>query len=203
MARKREVHRPPAPPGTVSPHPGAVWLYLPSEADVVYLYDEGHRAALEESAMGEDGPMLWDGGGNDNYEALARTGMVLAFGTSGRSREDGFSGYVYVGPPPRRGLLPARPYNRPQRGRLHLPTGRLQLETYSAVSIGPDDPDEAGAEIRVPPGTYDVSLQQAKPAPAPELGSWPLLYDYLALTPCGAEKPPAAKGKTRAGRRGR
>ena len=40
-----------------------------------------------------------------------------------------------------------------QRGRLHLPTGRLRLETYSGVSIGPDDPDQAGAEIRVTGGT--------------------------------------------------
>jgi len=180
------------PPFVVAPAAGAAFFHLDSEADVIYLYDEGHRAVLREAVLesGEEAGAFWE---TDGYKALAKTGLILALFNSARSREEGFTGFVYVGPLPAPALLPNVPDNKTQRGRLDLPTGRLRIETYTGSSLGPEAAQDEGAEIKVPPGSYDVTLSQAKPADTGDPDAWPLLYDYVSLTPVVATAPPSKR----------
>src|SRR5262249_33926532 len=129
---------------------------------------------------GEEAGAFWE---TQGYKAVAKTGLILALFNSARSREEGFTGFVYVGRPPAQALLPKKPLNKTQRGRLDLPTGRLRIETYTGLSLGPDEAEDEGAEVKVPPGSYDVTLSQAKEAKTDDPDAWPLLYDYVSLTP--------------------
>src|SRR5262249_37270998 len=153
----------PPPPFVVAPAAGAAFFHLDSEADVIYLYDEGHRAVLSEAVFefGEEAGAFWE---TEGYKALAKKGLILALFNSARSREEGVTGFVYVGAPTAPELLPKKPDNKTQCGRLHLPTGRLRIETYTGSSLGPEDAQDEGADINVPPGSYDVTLSQAKEA---------------------------------------
>ena len=183
MPKRRKTRKPlPAPPFVVSPSPEAVFMHLESEADVIYLYDEGHRAVLSEvvAETGEEAGAFWE---TESYKPLAQRGLILALFNTARSREEGFTGFVYVGKPAAPRLLPKKPLNRTQRGRLDLPTGRLRIETYTGLSLGPEEAEDAGINIAVPPGIYEVTLSQAKPADTGDPEAWPVLYDYVALTP--------------------
>jgi hypothetical protein len=193
MSRKLKTRKPYPPPAfVVSPAADAVFYHLDSEADVVYLYDESNRTVLSEAVAetGDEAGIFWE---SDNYKPLAKAGLILALFNSARSREEGFTGFVYVGPPPSAQLLPKKPLNKTQRGMLHLPTGRLRIETYTGSSLGPEDAQDEGADVKVSPGSYDVTLSQAKEAKTDDPDTWPLLYDYVSLTPTAANAPPSKR----------
>jgi hypothetical protein len=147
-----------------SPHPGAVWLELRSEAVRLYLYDEGHREALEASPMSADGPEMSD---HPEFAAAADRGLIQVFDYAVVEREDPFGGFLYVGPPPDPARVKRASLRSPQRGRLDLPTGRLRVETYSGLTIGRGRHwarvwPGAGIEVRIPRGRYDVAVYESR-----------------------------------------
>ena len=135
MPRKR------VPAQLSAPVPGAEWIDVESETDVAYLYDDGHFSALAESAMAEEGGAFW---ACAECHKMAERGIVLPLFFTVRGKDDGLHAFVYVGEPPAPNLLATPPLSKTQRGRLYLPTGRLRIETHSALRIGPTDPVPKG-----------------------------------------------------------
>jgi hypothetical protein len=54
----------------------------------------------------------------------------------------------------------------PQYAYLNVPSGRLRIETLNSLAFSPDAPTDAGCEIKIPPGQYDMILHRV---------NWPLM----------------------------
>lgn len=174
--------------------PGAVWVRINQAYEVLFLYDEGNRGVLEDSPLGEIGGEIFH---DRERRALEQAGLLRCFGFDSREREDPFVGQVYVGPPPDAKRITRTSAKSLQRGLLHLPTGRLRIEALTSLTIGPEEPEEQGTEITVPPGDYEAALYVRKDDKVP----------LLVLTPTGAKtmkgSTPTAKSRARkSGRKG-
>ena len=193
MAKKRKAD-------TVIPlRTGAKWLDG-VRGEGLIIFDEGSRAALEASPLGELGAAVFHDPKGE--KKLKGAEQVVVFTVMLPDHDGPFNAQWWVGPPPVAGEidLTKRSHNPPQAGRLRVPTGRVRIESVGAISIGPEEPldPEDVAELRIPKGHYDVSLYQA-PIPNKNF-DW--VYFYLVFTPVpGAATAEPAKGNTRRGAR--
>jgi hypothetical protein len=139
--------------------PGAVQVCVAEAYGLAFAYDQGSRKALKKTALAEYGPEVY----HENAAGpLQQTGLIRIFDFEPYEREDPFAAEVYVGKPPDAERVTKASAKRPQRGPLHLPTGRLRIESTTSLSIGPEEPETEGVTVAVPPGTYDVALYVRK-----------------------------------------
>jgi hypothetical protein len=174
--------------------PGAVWVGVPQAYEVIFLYDDGNRGALEQSPLGELGSEIFH---ENELRSLEEAGLLRAFSFDAREREDPFEGQVYVGRPPDSDRITKQSAKRPQRGRLRLPTGRLRIEAVTSLTIGPEEAEEQGAEVRVPAGVYEAGLYVRTDDKVHLLVLTPM--QTPARSPAGLAAGPARR---RAGRKG-
>jgi hypothetical protein len=135
--------------------PGAVRVCVDEAYGLAFAYDEANRKALKRTALAEFGPEIYH---EKAAGPLQKTGLIRIFDFDAREREDPFAAEVYVGRPPAAERVTKASGRRPQRGPLHLPTGKLRVETTTSLSVGPEEPDNEGVTVKVPPGSYDAAL---------------------------------------------
>jgi hypothetical protein len=152
LLEKREAERVRA---ETPQEPGAVRVCVDEAYGLAFAYDEGNRKALEKTALAEFGPEIYH---EKAAGPLQKTGLIRIFDFDSREREDPFAAEVYVGRPPAAERVTKASARRPQRGPLHLPTGKLRVETTTSLSVGPEEPENEGVTVTVPPGTYDAAL---------------------------------------------
>ncbi len=142
--------------------PGARRLHIYNEGLCVYAFDAGHEARLREMlASGQYGSTsaIQDFFENLNVpefgQAVAREGLAIAFELQ---QDDEVELEVMVGARLKKAQLRDARWMAPQTSWLHLPTGRLRIETPNTNPLDPDPGDDPGGLVEVPPGHYQVRL---------------------------------------------
>lgn len=126
-----------------------------NEGLVVFLYDESHAQRIEAR-----NPSLLEGFGEDDADdevllKLARQGTLVAYE---KIQDDDLDIDVIVGRRLTRKELAQGLWLEPQEGFIRLPSGRLRIDSYNSLGIGPEEPDADGVVVEVKPGDYVVTL---------------------------------------------
>jgi hypothetical protein len=150
--RKRAKKAAPASPALED---GAVWVTVEEPYGLVFVYDEGNRAALEKSALAEHGIELYH---EASAEELKKSGLLQMVSFDSKERDAPFVGQLFVGPRPSEERITAKSASKGRCGILHVPTGRLRLEGATSLTIGPGETDNPSVEVNVPSGVYELGL---------------------------------------------
>jgi hypothetical protein len=155
----------------------------------VWLYDRSFRTKLKASGAFETDA---DAGVSEAaVRGFVRKGLVMGYGLM---QDDGLDIAVGVRAPltvEERGSIPWR---RPQQGFLRLPTGRLVIESNDALTIRTPKPTDPGAEVKVPPGDYLVTLHRVDwDVFAEDEIEWEGPSEYITLT--GGSKARPVRGQ--------
>src|SRR5262249_8691262 len=137
--------------------PEGVPVEVYNDGLLVFLYDEVNGAAIRESGVdiltgfGDDTPR------DRRLKDLAAKGMLVAYELQ---QDDNVRAEVIVGRPLSREEMACCCWHLRQRTLLSLPSGRLCIESYNSLRIGPEEPGDEGAVVKVPPGDYLLTLHR-------------------------------------------
>lgn len=133
-----------------------------NEGLCVYLHDEGHgprlREMLESGKFGKASPdeVFFENLSVPEFAAaVVKKRLALAYELR---QDDEVVADVAVGPPLTEAELAVACWHEPQRAKLHLPTGKLRIDTPNTMPLDPEEHEDEGAVVEVPPGEYVVSL---------------------------------------------
>jgi hypothetical protein len=148
-------------------------LRIPNSGREVWLYDEGNRDRIQMPDGADEGL----GGIPPRFEAQTSRGLVVGYSLlhDDELRSD-------------TELAVAR-WLEPQHALLHLPSGKLCVESNDASRIGPEEPTETGATVDVPSGSYRLTLYRIDHAALDrEWLEWQGAQEIIVLTPGGVEE---------------
>jgi len=74
-------------------------------------------------------------------------------------QDDELQAEVSLGPPLGEAEAEGIPWSEPKKTLLSLPSGALCIESMDSLRIGADEPTDQGAQLTLPPGDYELSLQ--------------------------------------------
>jgi hypothetical protein len=134
----------------------SVSFALQNDSNVVYLYDESNRRAINEGEFGRLGPDAFTQA-PEVLEDLAHQGMLQVIDVEKGAL---LRGEIASGPAPKREELKAFRWRKRQVGLIRLPTGKLCMETANSQRIGPEDyqtGEDEGLVLRVAPGEYTLT----------------------------------------------
>jgi hypothetical protein len=150
-----------------------------------WLYDHSYRDALKASGAFEVDTD--EAAFNKAMQGFVRAGRILCYALM---QDDSLDIAVAVGAPPAAGALGGVPWRKPQAAFLRLPTGRLVIESSDALTLRKLKPTDPGAEIKVPPGDYRVTLNRVDwDVLAEDEIEWDGPSEYITLTGGPAAKP--------------
>lgn len=146
----------------------------------VWLYDENNLDAIRAAATPADPGA---GGMPGGFAASAAKGFVVGYSLL---QDDALDVEVHVGRAFSKKELSAGRWLEPQTAFLRLPSGKLCVESNDASRLGPEEPGERGAEVKVPPGDYRLTLYRADhEALDREAIEWKGPQELVLLTPKG------------------
>jgi hypothetical protein len=138
---------------------GAKSAHVYNDGLTVFMYDAANEAGIRDA----DPKAIWyidaDTPNDPATAALVDSGDLVIYGMHG----DGEIGIeVVVGEDLTEAELLTGRWYKPQRGRINLPTGRLCIHSFNSIPMGDngDVPDDEGAVVEVPPGSYAVTLHR-------------------------------------------
>jgi hypothetical protein len=138
--------------------PDAQRVEVYNEGLCVYLHDVGHadrlRAMLASGKYGAGSPdqTFYENLSDPAFgAAVAAAGLAAAYELR---QDDEVATEVAVGQPLTEAELAVARWWPPQRALLDLPTGQLRVDTPNTMPLDPDDQDNPGAVVTVPPGRY-------------------------------------------------
>lgn len=129
-----------------------------NEGLCVYLHDAGSGDRLREllAKKGDPDDDFFANLSNKRFaRAVAAERLAFAYELY---QDDEVAVEVHVGPPLSAKELAKALWLVPQRVRLSLPTGQLRIDTPNTMPLDPDDHEDEGAVVAVPPGDYAVTL---------------------------------------------
>lgn len=135
----------------------AVRLDVYNEGLVVFLYDPVNGQYIRET----NPEIIWGCSGETLKDSATRklteNGSLLIYGLHS---DDCLKIDVAVGAKLSEAELLSAERFQMQSGILHLPSGKLRIDSYNTLPMGDngDAPPDEGAEIAVPPGLYAVTL---------------------------------------------
>jgi hypothetical protein len=142
--------------------PDAQRVEVYNEGLCVYLYDAGHADRLRGMlASGRYGAANPD---QDFFSNLSEPAFGAAVAADGLAaayellQDDPVATEIAVGQPLTDAELAGARWWPPQRAFLDLPTGRLRIDTPNTMPLDPDDPQDPGVVVTVPPGRYVLML---------------------------------------------
>lgn len=137
-------------------------VYVYNEGLCVYLHDAGHADRLRSMlASGRYGAANPD---QDFYSNLSEPAFGAAVAADGLAaayelqQDDEVVTEIAVGRPLTDAELAVARWWPPQRALLDLPTGRLRIDTPNTMPLDPDEQQNEGAIVTVPPGRYVLVL---------------------------------------------
>ncbi len=147
-----------------------------------WLYDENFRVPLKKSGAldfrSDEGPA--------KFVQATGKGQVVGYSLY---QDDPLSISVIVGKPLTNKELKCARWQKPQTAYLHLPSGRLRIESNDASRIGPEKPTAKGASVQVPPGKYRLTLYRIDgEALTRDDIAWDGPQEVVVLTKGGTEK---------------
>lgn len=130
---------------------------------VVFLYDESYMEAINEAS-----PKILEYFDDVSHEdpalkKLAEEGVLAVYTLA---QDDELAVEVSVGPPLTGEELKGFPSDLPPATTLiKLPTGRLCIEGYDSLRVGPEAEyiEEEGSVVEVPPGEYTLTVYREDP----------------------------------------
>lgn len=150
--------------------PGATRLSVYNEGLCVYVHDDGHdkeiRAMLGSGKYGElSNNTFYDSLSIPAFGAVvAKRGLAFSFELD---QDDEIEIEVVVGPPLTSERLADAHWMEPQLTWLHLPSGRLRVDTPNTMPLDPDPGEDPGGVAAVPPGNYEARLYRV---------DWPAMH---------------------------
>ncbi len=158
---------------------GGTRLSIRNSGQEVWLYDDANREALRGPAPNDAG----FGGMPPDFNARSRQGLVVGYSLV---QDDDLAIAIHVGDPLTQDERSVARWLEPQRSFLRLPSGNLCVESNDASRIGPETPTETGAQVKVPPGNYGVTLYRIDhEALFRERLTWNGPLEVIVLTPGG------------------
>jgi hypothetical protein len=173
--------------------------YLRSVGPEVWLYDELHLGVLLESGVLDPHDPL----AATKYKALAKQGLVVGYGLPASQH---VTVTVQVGAPLDAQQLSELHHGRwlaPETALLHVPTGRVCIESRERLADTPEFALEPSGRVYVPPGRYRLSLYRSDDAARErESLAWSGPQQVVVLTPGGtradaAERPLGSNADSR------
>ena len=146
----------------------------------VWLYDEANLETIRAGATPE---VPGAGGMPGGFETSTGKGLVVGYSLY---QDDGVDAEVHVGRPFTKRELSVGRWLEPQTAFLRLPSGKLCIESNDASRLGPEQPGETGAVVRVPPGDYRLTLYRVDHEAIDREGiEWQGPQELVLLTPGG------------------
>jgi hypothetical protein len=157
---------------------------------LVFVYDEFHRAAINEAA-----PSVLDGFNRDEVlndqalQKLARDGTLVVYELQ---QDDELDMEVVVGAALTEEELSIGLWEPVQYARFNLPSGRLCIESYDSLQLGDEEPTDEGAVLDVPPGDYVMTLHRIDwgALDDAEIEDYEGTSEVFVLSPMGQNAPP-------------
>jgi hypothetical protein len=131
---------------------GGSAVYVENSGNEVWLYDEANHATIRTPRGKKD---KGAGGMPPDFDAKTKEGLIVGYSLM---QDDPVSAMVFVGEPFTEKELSSCRWLEPQTARLLLPSGALCIEGNDASRLGPEEPGEKGAVVRVPKGDYKLTL---------------------------------------------
>jgi hypothetical protein len=133
---------------------GSELLETYNDGPWVFLYDAANAEELKSSRavsvlVGAKADRVVD-------EAIRRRDLLIVYELQ---QDDPIEAELCVGEPLTNEEKKDLPYLAPRESRLHLPTGRLRVESLNTSTIDEDEPTEPGIEIQVEAGLYLVRIE--------------------------------------------
>lgn len=184
-------------PGFIRPSATPVHVY--NEGLCVYLHDEGNTEVLRKMLGGGKYPGCTS---QENFFAnlsqpkfskdVAAKGLAVAYTLE---QDDEISAEVGVGPPLDEQELSVGRWLEPQYARLSLPTGRLRIDSPNTMPLDPDEKQDPGHIVEVPPGDYLLTLYRIDWDELPRAGlkKYKGPQEFILLTPLKDAKKIKAK----------
>lgn len=167
---------------------GGTAVHVENSGNEVWLYDEANLEAIRTPRGEQD---KGAGGMPPDFDAKTKEGLVVGYSLM---QDDPVSAMVFVGEPFTDRELSAARWLEPQTARLLLPSGTLRVEGNDASRIGPEDPGEKGAVVRVPKGDYRLTLYRVDHEALEREGiDWDGPQELILLT-AGSSASDAATG---------
>lgn len=138
--------------------PGGRRFEVYNEGLCVYLHDEGFADKLRMliKTKGEEENTFYDNLSLPDFaKKIVAGGMAASYELH---QDDEIWVEVIVGAPLTKKELYASRWFPPQRARLNFPSGRLRIDTPNTMPLDPEDHEDPGAIVEVPPGDYVMSL---------------------------------------------
>ena len=149
----------------------------------VWLYDDANRESITASGALVDVDEA-------QLQPLFSSGLLAAYSLY---QDDEVHVGVLVGAPPDEAALAGGAWLEPQTAFLRLPSGELCIESNDASRIGPEEPADEGARVRVPPGDYRLTLYRVDHEALEREGrEWTGPQEVVVLTPGGTTADAAA-----------
>ena len=165
---------------------GGVAVNVENSGLEVWLYDEANRAAIAKPRGKKD---KGAGGMPPDFDAKTKEGLIVGYSLM---QDDAVSAMVHVGEPFTEEELSVARWLEPQTALLKLPSGALCVESNDASRIGPEEPGEKGAIVKVPKGDYKLTLYRVDHEALDREGiKWAGAQELYLLTP-GGKKSDAA-----------
>jgi hypothetical protein len=120
----------------------------------VWLYDEANRERIATAGPPDEGA----GGMPPRFEQSTKKGLIVGYSMEG---DGGVEPEIHVGEAFTDEELAVGRWLEPQTALLKLPSGVLCVESNDASRVGPEEPGEKGAKVKVPPGDYRLTLLRA------------------------------------------
>lgn len=133
---------------------GGKAVHVENSGSEVWLYDEANREAIRTPRGRKD---KGAGGMPPDFDAKTKEGLIVGYGLM---QDDPVHAMVFIGEPFTDEELSVCRWLEPQTARLLLPSGTLCIEGNDASRIGPEEPGEKGAVVRVPKGDYTLTLHR-------------------------------------------
>jgi hypothetical protein len=172
---------------------GAQRAELYNDGLVVYLYDLSFRESLKSDNAWDQVNAAFDAEKPD--KALKQFLNSQRLAAYELQQDDEVLADVVVGPPLTSAELKSRKgvkWFKAQTTLLKVPTGALRVECANSCEIGPEEPTDPGATLKVPPGDYLLSLYRIDWAAMKEADSNPpkVVGETIVLTPLADATPP-------------
>jgi hypothetical protein len=146
----------------------------------VWLYDDANLETIRSAATkGDPGA----GGMPGGFEKLTKEGLVVGYSLY---QDDSVDAEVHFGNAFTKEELAAGRWLEPQFAFLKLPSGALCIESNDASRLGPEEPGDKGAVVKVAPGDYRLTLLRVDHEALDREGiDWTGPQELLLLTPGG------------------
>ena len=168
--------------------PGGTRINVFNSGLEVWLYDDGNLKTIRAAATKADPGA---GGMPGGFEKLTKKGLVVGYSLY---QDDSVDAEVHVGIPFTAMELAVGRWLDPQVAFLKLPSGALCIESNDASRLGPEDPGEKGAVVKIPPGDYRLTLLRVDHEALDREGiDWTGPQELILFTP-GGKPTEAASG---------